>query len=780
MLSKSKKLINQLQETLKNEPENINKVLKLSNQLARLDKNNVRFSVDAGVIDRLGRELVARQETAVSELIKNAYDADATKVYLNFENVDKEGGTLTIIDSGGGMTREQLINGFMRISSTDKIHHPVSPIFKRQRAGKKGIGRFATQRLGEELTIVTKTLSSKDSLKVTIDWNKYAMDKELFMISNQIEVIRKEAGIVNGTTLTINNLREAWSAAMIKRVYRYALDIVQPFPLSKKKVVDGKINDPGFTIICAKDGVPIADEKSMFYDHAMAEIEGFVDKKGQGFWEIKESKVDAITSKPQLIKSDLKDTEGLYRYLDGVKFKAYYFIYRIKAMPKQVESYVNELSKSQGGIRVYRNGFRVLPYAEQENDWLGLDASVRRRTILPVHSNLNFFGFVEIDGTNKQFKELSSREGLFRNEAYDELIEFLYKGLTAAIVRVASARQKKTKTNEEGWEAKSSKTPKEDILDTAEELDKLAKELEKSNADKANDREDTSQDKTEEESSKDNQERAENFRQKAEKLRKAVEQIEELSMLRVLAGLGLIIGEFTHEIMTYLGTFDVDSQYLVDNLDKNLEAYKRAARLQNTFNSFQVYASYFDESISKNVNRDLSIINLKTILLDFKESLETDLKRNNIVLELEFKESEIYTRKMHESEWASILFNLYSNAKKALKRKNPIERKIKIIAGIYENNVYLQFSDNGDGIPTENKTKIFDAFFTTSSPKGQRVATKNEMSGTGLGLKILNDIIKGYIGEIFLDNPFEDYTTNFRIELPKATNEEIEELWDIN
>jgi hypothetical protein len=79
--------------------------LKLSHQLASLDENNVRFSADSGVIDRLGKELVARHETAVSELVKNADDADATKTTLHFFNVDNSGGTLIIDDDGAGLTR---------------------------------------------------------------------------------------------------------------------------------------------------------------------------------------------------------------------------------------------------------------------------------------------------------------------------------------------------------------------------------------------------------------------------------------------------------------------------------------------------------------------------------------------------------------------------------------------------------------------------------------------------------------------------------------------------
>ena len=119
--------------------------------------NNIGFTVDAGLIQRLGQELVGRAETAVSELIKNAYDADATTVDVEFVDSHEVGGILIISDDGVGMTLQQLQDGFMRISSSDKVHNPLSSRFHRTRAGRKGIGRFATQRLGETLSIITQT-----------------------------------------------------------------------------------------------------------------------------------------------------------------------------------------------------------------------------------------------------------------------------------------------------------------------------------------------------------------------------------------------------------------------------------------------------------------------------------------------------------------------------------------------------------------------------------------------------------------------------------------------
>lgn len=766
-MSKKTDLHNELKKVLTEEPDNTDKLLKLTQEIAQLDENKVRFSVDAGVIDRLGKELVARHETAVSELIKNAYDADATYVSLNFIDADDFGGTLIITDDGNGMNREQLVNGFMRISSSEKIHTPVSPKFKRKRAGRKGIGRFSAQRLGEKLTIITQSSSSKNAYKVSIDWSSYKMDEDLMLISNSIEEIPREKSIANGTTLIVEDLRDWWSEAMIKRVYRYALDIVQPFPLAKQKLKDGKIEDVGFQISCLKDDVPIANEESMFFEHALAEIEGGITEDGKGFWNIPNSKVDgAVINNPQFFWKN--STEGkTYEFLKGVQLKAYYFVYHIGEIPKQVESYISSISNEQSGIRVYRNGFRVLPYGEPNDDWLELDESVRKRTFLQVHGNHNFFGFVEIDNSNSNFIELSSREGFYHNEAYYELVNFAYIVLTSATHRVASERGVKTKTNQKEWEAKFSRTPQEIVEDAVGLLESVADELEEETK--------TSSNSTDEEKAKNNrkQQKAKEAREQAEELKKALEQIEELNMLRVLAGLGLVIGEFTHEINQYLPSFAIDTNHLIENLEKGTENYIKAIGMKSRFDSFQVYASYFDETISENVNRELKPIELRDAINPFIKTLNKDLERNNILIETDIIGIDLFTCKMHISEWASILFNLYTNSKKAIKRANPQEKKMLIKAGEIEDKVFVEFLDNGDGIPKENRDKIFNAFFTTSTPKSRTANTNDELTGTGLGLKIIRDIVESYQGEISLENASDGYTTCFRIELPKANKEDI-------
>ena len=277
---------------------------------------------------------------------------------------------------------------------------------------------------------------------------------------------------------------------MIKRVYRYAIDILQPFPLAEIETEESQeIKDPGFEIKCLKDDIEIADQESMFFKHSIAEIEGHIDENGKAYWDIKNSRIlDANTESHQYFSKDDKIENVKFEYLKDVKLKAYYYIFNVGLIPKQSESYIRSISEESGGIRLYRNGFRVLPYGESQNDWIGLDESVRKRKILPVHGNSNFFGFVEIGRQNHNFDELSSREGLFRNEAYDELINFAYKTISSAVVRLATFRGRKVTTDQKDWDKQFSRNPKDTILDTADDLDKIADELDSSdNSSSSND-----------------------------------------------------------------------------------------------------------------------------------------------------------------------------------------------------------------------------------------------------------------------------------------------------
>lgn len=756
------KIRKQLLKQLENEEIDYGRILKLSLELSELDDENVRFSVDASHISRLGRELVVKKETAVSELVKNAHDADATHVTLTFENADLAGGKLIVEDDGHGMTREQLIAGFMRLSTTEKIHERYTPKYKRLRAGRKGIGRFAAHRLGKTLTITTQTRKTDIALQVEIDWAKFEADSDLIVISNQVKEVEKLRA--NGTTLIVNNLEDGWSTSALEKVYKYLVDLIQPFPIAKTREADTK--DPGFEVkiysVTNEEKTEIASAEKLIYEYALAEITAKVDDNGKGTWSLK-SKQHEINERGLSVAPK----GHLYTHIRNVNFKAYYYIYNSDSLPRNIIKQIRELANERAGIRVYRNGFRVVPFGEPNDDWLHLDERNARREILPPFRNQNFFGFVElIDPEGKVFEETASREGLIETEGLKELVPFIGDVLEAAVIRIAEARGKKTKPTT------SKVTPAERLKSAVDTIRRAKNEIDNSLANK-----NTKQ------TSAQQIEIANTIQDAIQALEESItiqqekdnEVLDEISMLRVLASLGLSIGQFNHEIRHMFPALLADSYSLIKSTSG--EDHEIALRLKSNIQSFRTYTSYFDRSVSANARRETTIQDVGKILRSFWEVITPACQRRGI----EFPEPtihgyDLFTTPMHSSEWTSILFNLFTNSRKAIVRAGRDTGKILVTSGEEKDKIFINFSDNGDGIPSENRDRIFDAFFTTSytSPADADGDEDEDLLGTGLGLKILKDIVTSYSGEIELIGAPRGYVTCFHIEIPSASKEQLE------
>lgn len=756
--TKEEELREELTAILESDDLDYGEVVKLAKELAKQDPDNVRFSTDAAIIDKLGRELVSRQETAVAELIKNGYDADATQVELIFENAEEPGGTLVVEDDGHGMTRQQVIDGFMRLSSRDKVREPVSPKYERQRVGEKGIGRFATQRLGGRLVITTQTEDASYALRVTIDWGEFEGGRDLEEITNEIEEIPEGRSRGHGTTLRIEGLRDGWTEATMRRVYRYVSDLVQPFPLSKES--ESSDVDPGFKVNIFREGEKdyesVADEKKLVYENALAKINAHVDESGYGSWTVESSELGI--EETRRIGPEREVPDEPFKELRDVRFRAYYFIYNQGLIPKLARKKVRELAEKRGGIRLYQNGFRVLPYGESGDDWIGLDQSTRARKILPPHANNNFFGFVEIvDPTGEQFEEKSSREGLLHNVAFEELQDFVYRVIRGAVLRVAEERgKKKTSGDEEEAEKKSAS---EEFRETAERLSEAKEEAEKESDPEA------ATEKLKEAVQRES-ERADE-RAEVEEEREAA-RIQEKEMLRVLASLGTAVAEFTHELRSPLTSARVNANNLFNALPEGSEERRSARDLRDNIDDFQAYASYFNETVSKNTQRELESVDLIGDIESFVEAARP--LAPEVEIEMEYESYVLQTVPMHPSEWSSILFNFFSNSRKAIRRAGS-EGKILIRAGQEDETVFVEFADDGEGIEEENQERIFDPFFTTTGPAPRHSTGTEELRGSGLGLSIVNDIVSGYDGEVYLTGPPEGYATCFRVDIPASENE---------
>lgn len=148
---------------------------------------NLYFRTNSRHIGQLGRELVTDFVTALVELVKNSYDADAGSVQIKIENANTPYSRIIVTDTGSGMTQEEFEKKWMVIGTSNKVSEPYTPN-GRNRTGKKGIGRFSVERLAERATIYSFT--NQEDFKVSINWNRYE-EISVDALRQRIKILRK-------------------------------------------------------------------------------------------------------------------------------------------------------------------------------------------------------------------------------------------------------------------------------------------------------------------------------------------------------------------------------------------------------------------------------------------------------------------------------------------------------------------------------------------------------------------------------------------------------------
>lgn len=751
---------------------------KLIERISRIkvdaDPDSVRFSVDAGHIQRLGLELVAKQETALAELIKNAYDADASEVIVRFQIQDKVGGKLTISDNGSGMTLDVVRDSWMRLSTANKQSHPISPRYQRLRAGRKGIGRFAVQRLGKVLIMETEVLGSPKGLRVSFDWdNNFKSGQDLNEVFNQVEEYEKPIDR-EGTRLQIEMLRESWSEAALNRVWKMILSLQSPFSaIADEGQKRADYLDPGFEVQLngesSKQRKTTLGIESGFLQHALAIITGSVDSDGN-------AKVSVVSDKIALDESYELDKK--VKLTGPFTFSARYFIYLPDVLSGLSAPLAREMGSEYGGIRIYRNGFRVAPYGERADDWLRLDRDTSRRVIIVPANNVNFFGQVSLSREdNPNFEETSSREGLIENEAFEELRTVVRSLIEWAFLRVASVRGRKQTASQKGFVSTVRPRKPSEIIETL--LTEISATPEANSI--------STEDGDPQDSLQGNaispsliakqpaiaatvealgqaRHEAQLWEEEVEKREAAALQYEE--MLRILASLGLSISVFGHEIKGVRGSVAahlvvLEKQISNSSLEAKNELDRTVDGLKKITGRMFDLGGYIAGLMSNTESRELSPISIKGAIERFRTQFAQYLERQKITFEWSVLPPNLRTIPMHASELDSVLLNFLTNSIKSMKAAKVMPRRIMVNVTEEENFVVLSFQDNGLGVQEENKDRIFDAFFTTAI----NVDTDDGLAGpgTGLGLRIVKDIATSYGGSVSVETPNAGY--NFNIEL---------------
>lgn len=368
----------------------------------------------------IGKDLINDDNIAIIELVKNAYDANSKKVTLQFE--DGTDSKIKIIDDGSGMDENDIKEKWLNIAYSDKTitKQKIGAYY----AGNKGVGRFSCDRLGSTLDMITKTKNGV-SYHLHINWTDFEKEGEKDLTIEKIPVtfgkinnieIKEKFGLPelkNGTALIISGLRSDWHKKKLVLLKRNLAKFINPNQLfSKEKFTISLI--AGY---CKDQGLEYHKQVNGFIKNQIFEklqfkatyIESKIDTDG------KHVEYDLYHNGECVFK--IKEKNTAYENLNNINLVVY-FLNQYKKSYFKRQTGIS--SVDFGSIFLFLNGFRVAPYGERGDDWLGLDMR-KTQGIARFLSSRDVVGRIEIVGREKHFKPVSSREGLKSTPEFETL-----------------------------------------------------------------------------------------------------------------------------------------------------------------------------------------------------------------------------------------------------------------------------------------------------------------------------------------------------------------------
>lgn len=414
------------------------------------DKKQLHFKTNVQLKSIIGKDLINDDNIAILELVKNSFDADAKLVkvkYLNLKINDDEyvnnfsdaTSRLIIQDDGIGMDINDIRDKWLNIAFSEKKQNKTR--HNRRMAGAKGVGRFSCDRLGEYLNLYAKTSKNTNYYKLTIDWKQFEIEdeeKEIQSIPLEFEELTesqmKSLGFDTfdqGVLLEIIKLRSNWAYPLSDRNGSiYGWDVNKFVDL--KKYLEKLIN-PNQAFENNDFGVFIEAPEFVEENNNLDDYLKFIGPIQNRIFEELDFKttsieVETINNGQEMLttlkdKGEIvfwiKEINSFYPHVKDAKLSVYY-----------LSTYAKSFFTKQTGIRpvdygsifLFINGFRIPPYGDVENDWLGLDhrkAQGHSRNI----GLREIVGRIEIHDEFNDFQIISSREGVVKNENFKYLVQ---------------------------------------------------------------------------------------------------------------------------------------------------------------------------------------------------------------------------------------------------------------------------------------------------------------------------------------------------------------------
>lgn len=394
----------------------------------------LHFDISSGLKSVLGGELITNDEVAIFELVKNSFDAGASRVDIYFDEQ-----TIVVADNGSGMSQEDIQKKWLFVAYSSKRHRPQDfrdeIAERRQYAGSKGIGRFSSDRLGEVVILQTrpKTAVSGPVHALRVDWSRFDANHLDRFESIPVEFNSKVSGfdipaalplILHGTAITIEKLRRSWRREDILRLKSALSKLINPF---------GAESD-GFEIVVHSPTEKVTDalEKSKKRDEELSPnslVNGPVGNFIFSTLQEKTTFIDVRIAEDGRIESTLTDRGELiyrirepneYPLLTGSGFSAKVFFLNQSAKITFAKR-MGVPSVQFGSIFLFRNSFRVFPIGEEGDDWFGIDRR-KQQGFSRFLGTRDLIGRVDVSGSDEHFQEASSRDsGLIETPAVLQL-----------------------------------------------------------------------------------------------------------------------------------------------------------------------------------------------------------------------------------------------------------------------------------------------------------------------------------------------------------------------
>jgi signal transduction histidine kinase len=676
---------------------------------ARPKNGSIAFQPRARILKLIGEELISDEVVAVSELVKNSHDADATTVIVRFRGVTGPEGQIEVTDDGCGIDLNTLLGRWMEPAASTKVGKGRQVTRRGRRVlGEKGVGRFAADKLARHLEIVSRCPGQPNEVQAVVDWDRYDTDERMLAeVENRWE--SREASQISGhgTVLRLSGLRSVWTERMFRRLCIRLCRLLSPFR-----------DRDEFTIRFDSDEFPdySGDLRADFVQRApyrvMAEFDGVqtisIALNGRRAVGQRWNGQGDLTCGPVRVKLFVFDLEGESLARIGPRME-------VRAWPREWT-----------GLSIYRDGFRVWPYGEPHDDWLRLD---QRRVNNPVEhlSNNQVIGFIDIGrDTNPDLMDQTNREGLIHNQALEDLRRLVYFVIQAIEAERQSIRHPAGRVSE------SVRVMQSDGDTLGAELERLAVRVD----------------------GKIGQElRALGGRLEAQVVREAARLRQMIDGYAGLAAIGQMATGLMPAIPAELGHMRQELNRLREILVRHRipEARQAFSALEKSLDWLGQYNRLLLGATGGGDRR--RTIDVRAELETFHGVITPLLVSRGVEMDIVCQESGVLRTEMRPEHFLCLMQILTSNSLDWLRDVETPRIRVNLTAG--EAYLEITFSDNGPGVPDQIRQLIFNPLFTRKE------------GGRGMGLAIARQVVETHGGHIFLLKDGRRRGAHLRIMLPR-------------